>query len=161
MSRVQLALNVNDIDEAVSFYTELFGTERPSAGPATPTSPSPSRRSSWSCWRTPAGRHPEPPRRRGRRRQRGRRRAGPARPGRPGRGGRARHHLLLRPAGQVLGHRRPRRRAVGDLHRPGRRPHLLGPGQRTALGRRPSRTRSAPAGQATQCCGGPQVGQRG
>ncbi len=27
MSRVQLALNVNDIDEAVSFYTRLFGTE--------------------------------------------------------------------------------------------------------------------------------------
>jgi len=27
MSRLQLALNVNDIDEAVSFYTALFGTE--------------------------------------------------------------------------------------------------------------------------------------
>ena len=27
MSRLQLALNVNDIDEAVSFYTKLFGTE--------------------------------------------------------------------------------------------------------------------------------------
>ncbi|HYY19746.1 MAG TPA: ArsI/CadI family heavy metal resistance metalloenzyme, partial [Streptosporangiaceae bacterium] len=27
MSRVQLALNVNDIEEAVSFYTRLFGTE--------------------------------------------------------------------------------------------------------------------------------------
>src|SRR5579859_5415989 len=27
MSRVQLALNVNDIDQAVSFYTRLFGTE--------------------------------------------------------------------------------------------------------------------------------------
>jgi len=27
MSRVQLALSVNDIDEAVSFYTKLFGTE--------------------------------------------------------------------------------------------------------------------------------------
>src|SRR5580692_7451012 len=27
MSRVQLALNVNDIDEAVSFYTKLLGTE--------------------------------------------------------------------------------------------------------------------------------------
>src|SRR6202161_1860982 len=27
MSRVQLALNVNDIDAAVSFYTRLFGTE--------------------------------------------------------------------------------------------------------------------------------------
>jgi catechol 2,3-dioxygenase-like lactoylglutathione lyase family enzyme len=27
MSRVQLALNVDDIDEAVEFYTTLFGTE--------------------------------------------------------------------------------------------------------------------------------------
>ena len=27
MSRVQLALNVSDIDEAVEFYTKLFGTE--------------------------------------------------------------------------------------------------------------------------------------
>jgi catechol 2,3-dioxygenase-like lactoylglutathione lyase family enzyme len=27
MSRVQLALNVNDIDKAVSFYAKLFGTE--------------------------------------------------------------------------------------------------------------------------------------
>jgi catechol 2,3-dioxygenase-like lactoylglutathione lyase family enzyme len=27
MSRIQLALNVNDIEEAVSFYTKLFGTE--------------------------------------------------------------------------------------------------------------------------------------
>src|SRR6266404_4774703 len=27
MSRVQLALNVNDIEQAVSFYTKLFGTE--------------------------------------------------------------------------------------------------------------------------------------
>ena len=27
MSRLQLALNVNDIDEAVTFYTKLFGTE--------------------------------------------------------------------------------------------------------------------------------------
>ena len=29
MSRLQLALNVNDIDEAVAFYSKLFG-----AGPA-------------------------------------------------------------------------------------------------------------------------------
>ena len=27
MSRIQLALNVNDVDEAVAFYTKLFGTE--------------------------------------------------------------------------------------------------------------------------------------
>ena len=44
MSRVQLALNVNDIDEAVVFYSRLFGAEPPSGGPGTPTSLSPSRR---------------------------------------------------------------------------------------------------------------------
>jgi len=27
MSRIQLALNVNDIDEAVAFYTKMFGAE--------------------------------------------------------------------------------------------------------------------------------------
>ena len=27
MSRIQLALNVDDVDEAVAFYTKLFGTE--------------------------------------------------------------------------------------------------------------------------------------
>ena len=27
LSRVQLALNVNDIDDAVAFYSRLFGTE--------------------------------------------------------------------------------------------------------------------------------------
>ena len=26
MSRVQLALNVNDVDDAVAFYSKLFGT---------------------------------------------------------------------------------------------------------------------------------------
>ena len=44
MSRLQLALNVNDIEEAVAFYSKLFGTDRPRPGPVTPTSPSPSRR---------------------------------------------------------------------------------------------------------------------
>jgi catechol 2,3-dioxygenase-like lactoylglutathione lyase family enzyme len=86
MSRLQLALNVNDIDEAVTFYTKLFSTE-------------------------PAKRRPgyanfaitEPPRRRGPRRRHGRRHPDPTR----GRGTRlrrrARNHVLLRQAGQVLG----------------------------------------------------------
>ena len=44
MSRVQLALNVTDIEASIAFYTKLFG-----AGPArsvrtTPTSRSPIRR---------------------------------------------------------------------------------------------------------------------
>ena len=44
MSRLQLALNVNDIDEAVAFYSKLFGTEPAKPASGTPTSPSPSRR---------------------------------------------------------------------------------------------------------------------
>ena len=44
MSRVQLALNVSDLDAAVDFYSKLFGTEPAKRRPATPTSPSPSRR---------------------------------------------------------------------------------------------------------------------
>ena len=144
MSRVQLALNVNDIDEAVSFYTKLFGTE-------------------------PAKRRPgyanfaitEPPLKL-------------VLLENPGQGGTLNHlGVEVADAGAVdaeqarlahdglaavgerdttccyarqdkLGHRRPRRRAVGDLHRPGRQLHLLGPGRRTALGRRPSRTRRRP-----------------
>ena len=48
MSRVQLALNVSDLDEAIAFYSKLFGTEPAKLRPATPTSPSPILRSSWS-----------------------------------------------------------------------------------------------------------------
>ena len=44
MSRVQLALNVCDLDEAVDFYSKLFGTEPAKRQPGTPTSPSPIRR---------------------------------------------------------------------------------------------------------------------
>src|ERR1700722_3309955 len=36
MSRVQLALNVNDIDEAVAFYATLFGTEPAKRRPGNP-----------------------------------------------------------------------------------------------------------------------------
>src|SRR6202046_3125350 len=38
MSRVQLALNVNDIDEAVAFYSKLFGTEPTKRRDGSPTS---------------------------------------------------------------------------------------------------------------------------
>ena len=145
MSRVQLALNVNDIDEAVSFYTALFGTE-------------------------PAKRRPgyanfaitEPPLKL-------------VLLENPGQGGTLNHlgvevadadavdaeQARLAQAGLAAVDERdttccyarqdkfwvtgcPRRRTLGDLHRPGRQPHLLGPGRRTALGRRPSRTRPCP-----------------
>ena len=117
----------------------------PSGGPATPTSPSLTRRSSSSCWSTPARAAPQPPRRRGRRRRHRRRRAGPARRGRARSRRRAGHHLLLRPAGQVLGPGRTRRRVLGDLHRPGRQPDLLRRGPRRD---RVLRHRRPPAGRS-------------
>jgi lactoylglutathione lyase len=41
MSRLQLALNVDNVDEAVAFYSKLFSTEPAKRRPrATPTSPS-------------------------------------------------------------------------------------------------------------------------
>ena len=48
MSRVQLALNVSDLDAAVDYYAKFSAPSRRSADPATPISPSPSRPSSWS-----------------------------------------------------------------------------------------------------------------
>ena len=55
MSRVQLALNVEDVDESVAFYSKLFGTE-PAKRPARlrQLRRSLSRHSSWCCWRTRA-----------------------------------------------------------------------------------------------------------
>ena len=41
MSRVQLALNVADLDASIAFYTKLFQTRRPRFAKGTPTSPSP------------------------------------------------------------------------------------------------------------------------
>ena len=38
MSRVQLALNVDNLEEAVTFYSKLFNANPPSANPVTPTS---------------------------------------------------------------------------------------------------------------------------
>ena len=157
MSRVQLALNVNDIDEAVSFYTALFGTEpakrRPGYANFAITEPplklvlleNPGQGGTLNHLGVEVDR-----------RQRGRRRAGPARPGRPGRRRRARHHLLLRPAGQVLGYRIPRRRTLGDLHRPGRQPHFWGQDSEQRWDAVQAGLDRVPAGQATQCCGGPQ-----
>ena len=44
MSRVQLALNVADLDAAVDFYSKLFSVEPANGGPVTRTSPSRTRR---------------------------------------------------------------------------------------------------------------------
>ena len=54
--RLQLALNVSNLDEAVDFYTRMFGVGPPRRSPATPTSRSSTRPSSWCCSRTPASR---------------------------------------------------------------------------------------------------------
>ena len=43
MSRIQLALNVDDLDAAIDFYGKLFARAWPRCGLATPTSPSPNR----------------------------------------------------------------------------------------------------------------------
>ena len=151
MSRVQLALNVNDIDEAVSFYAKLFGTE-------------------------PAKRRPgyanfaitEPPLKL-------------VLLENPGQGGSLNHlgievpdtgaveaeQARLAEAGLAAVEERdttccyarqdkfwvtgrPRQRAVGDLHRPAGQPHLLGRRRRAALGRGPGR-----AGRRTGRAGHP------
>ena len=43
MSRVQLALNVDDLDEAITFYSKLFETAPAKVKEGTPSSRSPSR----------------------------------------------------------------------------------------------------------------------
>jgi len=44
MARVQLALNVDDLDTAITFYSKLFHTEPAKVKPGSPTSQSPIRR---------------------------------------------------------------------------------------------------------------------
>ena len=126
--RLQLALNVNDIDEAVAFYTRLFGTEpakrRPGYANFAIAEPplklvlleNPGQGGSLNHLGVEVARH-----------RHRRVRAGPPGRGRARRGRGARHHLLLRQAGQVLGPGRPRRRVLGDLHGAGRQPDLLRP----------------------------------
>ncbi|MGO9503824.1 MAG: VOC family protein [Streptosporangiaceae bacterium] len=43
MSRVQLALNVDDFEKSIKFYSKLFGTEPAKRRPGYATSLSPSR----------------------------------------------------------------------------------------------------------------------
>ena len=126
MSRVQLALNVDNLDESISFYSKLFNTEPAKIKPG------------YANFAVA-----EPPLKL-------------VLMENPGQGGsinhlgvevadvdtvdaeqtrladdglrldrRARHHLLLRQAGQVLGRGRAQRRTVGDLHRPRRLRDLL------------------------------------
>ena len=127
MSRLQLALNVDDIDEAVAFYSKLFGTEPAKRRPGYANFAIAEPPLKLVLLENPGqGGIAQPPRHRGLGR---RRRSTPNRPvslrgARLDR--RAGHHLLLRQAGQVLGPGRSERRAVGDLHRARRQPDLLG-----------------------------------
>ena len=179
MSRVQLALNVSDLDEAVDFYSKLFGAE-------------------------PAKRRPgyanfaiaDPPLKLVLIEDADARGHGVAgalnhlgvevattaevaaatgrlAPQRAGDRGRGADHLLLRRPGQGLGER-PRRRPVGDLHRAGRRPGRVRAGRRWDLlhprGRREPGVRGAgrpprpaaeprrPSRELTSPCGTPSCG---
>ena len=147
MSRVQLALNVADIDEAVVFYSKLFGTEpakrRPGYANFAVADP-PLKLVLIENAEAPAGTlnhlgvEVESADDVGRR-------PGPA----LGRGtahrGRGAGELLLRHPGQGVGGR-PGRRALGDLHRAGRcrrRRHQLAGGrpERGRVLRQPARSR--------------------
>ena len=141
VSRVQLALNVPDIDEAVDFYSKLFATEPNKRKPGYANFAIADPPLKLVLFEKRRRRQPpQPPRRRGRVHRRG---VAPTRPASPTRAvdrRRGERHLLLRQAGQGVG-RRPRRR-VGDLHR--------ARGQRRASGR--ARARSTTDAGDSLCC---------
>ena len=103
------------------------------------------------------GRQPQPPRRRGRRHRHGRRRAGPARRGRAGLGRRAGHHLLLRPAGQVLGPGRPNGERWEIYTVLEDSPTFWGEDGGQSWQTVEATLDAGQAGQAPQCCGGQQA----
>ena len=152
-SRVQLALNVNDIDQAVAFYSKLFGTGpaklRPGYANFAIADPplklvlleNPGQGGSLNHLGVEV---PDTEHRR--------RRAGAPGRGGPGRLRGGRDHLLLRRAGQVLGPGRARRRGLGDLHRPGRQPHLLGRRPRRGSGGGPARPANRQSPRRAACC---------
>jgi catechol 2,3-dioxygenase-like lactoylglutathione lyase family enzyme len=125
VARVQLALNVNDIDEAVDFYAKLFGTEpakrRPGYANFAVTEPplklvlleNPGQGGSLNHLGVEVADVDTVDAEQTRLAELG-----------TGLGRRARNDVLLRQAGQVLGTGRSERRAVGDLHGPGRQPDL-------------------------------------
>ena len=134
MSRVQLALNVNDIDEAISFYAKLFGTEpakrRPGYANFAITDPPLKLVLLENTGQDGSLNH-----------------LGVEV---PDTGAVDTEHARLAEAGLAAIDERdttccyarqdkfwvqgaPNGETVGDLHRPGRQPHLLGPGQRAEL----------------------------
>ena len=121
MSRVQLALNVNDLEESIAFYSKLFGTEpakvRPGYANFAVAEPplklvlieNPGQGGSLNHLGVEVEDVDTVDAVQTRLADAG-----------LGLGRRARHHLLLRQAGQVLGPGHPERRTLGGLHRPGR-----------------------------------------
>ena len=107
MSRVQLALNVSDLDEAVEFYSKLFATEPAKLRPgyANFAVADPPLKLVLIEDATPSPRLTQPPGRRGGNDRRGDCRTGKAHGRRPSDGHRGKGELLLRPAGQGLGRR--------------------------------------------------------
>ena len=144
MSRVQLALNVSDLDRRSTSTRSCSPPSRPSAGPGYANFAIAEPPSSWCSSKGRRAGLAQPPGRRGRlrptrwRRQHASDRRGPSRH-------RGRGYVLLRRAGQGLG-RRARRRAVGDLHRAGR--------CRDAAGEPGTWTRPP-----TRCAAGPRLNQ--
>ena len=136
MSRVQLALNVDDLDESVAFYSQAV-RHRAGQGPAR------LRQLRGRRAAAQAGAASRTPARAARLNHLGVEVADTdtvdAEQTRLAEAGLASvdergHHLLLRQAGQVLGPGRAQRRALGDLHRPGRQPDLLRQPHRRSAG---------------------------
>src|SRR4051794_32413677 len=104
MSRMQLALNVENLEQSVAFYRRLFDAEpakvKPGYANFAITEPALKHRADRES-RT--GRLHQSPGRRGTRHRHRRRDPAPPRRARPRLRRRARHHLLLRQAEQVLG----------------------------------------------------------
>ena len=136
MARVQLAINVDNLDESIAFYSKLFGTEPAKLKPgyanfAISEPPlklilmeNPGQGGSLNHLGVEVADTDTVDAEQTRLAERG-----------PRLDRRARHHLLLCQAGQVLGHRCSQRRALGDLHRQARQPDLLGRRWRPGLGR--------------------------
>ena len=122
MSRLQLALNVDDIDAAVAFYSTLFDTapakRRPGYANFAVVDPPLKLVLFENAEATGTLNHLGVERES---MERGRGRGRPARGCGPGAAGRGRRRLLLRPSGQALGHRTGRP-VVGELRGARRRP---------------------------------------
>ena len=159
MSRLQLALNVSDLEAAVAFYSAMFGVEphkrRPGYANFAIAEPplklvlietSEATADGTAGALNHLGVEVGPP-------TEVVTAAAALHRGRPRRLRRERHDLLLRPAGQGVG-ARPRRRAVGGLHRQGREPGGARPAtpawrsSATAPAARPPARRRSPDGTA-------------